>query len=105
MGTTQKVPPAIVSCRPPQSELSSVSPLIRCSNMGKIPWEKETLGASLRRYFCVYSLGLGPSFLASDGECHIKGLSNEVVGIRRRCHAVWVGVEFDHAWPDMSQVL
>ena len=77
--------------------------------MGKIPWEKETLGASLRRYFCVESLGLGPDewpqFSASDGECHIKGLSNEVVGIRRRCHAGWVGVEFDHAWPDLSHVL
>ena len=45
------------------------------------------------------SLGLGPGewpqFLASDGECHIEGLSNEVVGIRRRRHAVRVGVEFD----------
>ena len=39
---------------------------------------------------------LGPQFLASDGECHIEGLSNEVVGIRRRRHAVRVGVKFDH---------
>ena len=64
--------------------------------MGKIPREERDSRCSSHMTFLCRELGTWLQFLVSDGECHIEGLSNEVVGIRRRRHAVWVGVKFDH---------
>ena len=63
--TTQKVPPATVSCRPPpQSELSSVSPLIRCSNMGKNSTGERDSRCFPQTIFLCRELGTWPPFFS-----------------------------------------